>query len=250
MSGRNAMYPMVPGHEIVGRVTSVGKEVSRFKVGDFAGVGVMVDLLPRLQRAARRRMKPTCEKGFVGTYNALGYDGVLVHGGYANNIVCDQRYVLSISASLEPQLAAVAPLLMRRHHDVQPAAPLEGGSLHEGRHRRAFRRTRSATWALKFAHSFGAHTVLFTTSAGKEADGKRPSARTKSSSREDPDAMAKHKASFDFLLDCVSAPHDLNEYLGLLRLNGTLCQVGLPDQPLPVAAFSLSSPTAAASPAP
>ena len=231
---KNAMYPMVPGHEIVGRVTAVGAAVERFKVGDLAGVGVMVDSC-RLCANCKAHEEAYCEKGFVGTYNALGYDGVLVHGGYANNIVCDQRYVLSIAASLEPKLAAVAPLLCAgittfsplRHWKVGPGKKVGivglGGLGHMG---------------LKFAHSFGAYTVLFTTSPGKEADAKRLGADEVVISK-DPDAMAKQKNSFDFILDCVSAPHDLNEYLGLLRLDGTLCQVGLPDEPLPVAGFSL-----------
>ena len=231
---KNAMYPMVPGHEIVGRVTAVGGEVTKFKVGDLAGIGVAVDSC-RVCPNCKAKEEAYCEKGFVGTYNALGYDGVLVHGGYANNIVCDQHFVFSISNKLESQLAAVAPLLCAgittysplRHWKVGPGMKVGivglGGLGHMG---------------LKFAHSFGAHTVLFTTSASKEADGLRLGANEVVISK-DPAAMAKQKGSFDFILDCVSAPHDLNEYLGLLKLNGTLCQVGLPDAPLPVSAFSL-----------
>ena len=231
---KNAKYPMVPGHEIVGRVTAVGSAVTKFKVGDLAGVGVAVDSC-RVCANCKAQAEAYCEKGFVGTYNAKGYDGVPVHGGYADNIVCDQHFVFSIAASLEPQLAAVAPLLCAgittysplRHWKVGPGMKVGivglGGLGHMG---------------LKFAHSFGAHTVLFTTSASKEADGKRIGADEVVLSK-DPDAMAKQKNSFDFILDCVSAPHDLNQYLGLLKLNGTLCQVGLPDAPLPVSAFSL-----------
>ena len=231
---KNAKYPMVPGHEIVGRVTAVGSAVTKFKAGDLAGVGVAVDSC-RVCANCKAQAEAYCEKGFVGTYNAKGYDGVPVHGGYADNIVCDQHFVFSIAASLEPQLAAVAPLLCAgittysplRHWNVGPGMKVGivglGGLGHMG---------------LKFAHSFGAHTVLFTTSASKEADGKRLGADEVVLSK-DPDAMAKQKNSFDFILDCVSAPHDLNQYLGLLKLNGTLCQVGLPDAPLPVSAFSL-----------
>ena len=230
----NAMYPMVPGHEIVGRVTAVGKDVTKFKAGDLAGVGVAVDSC-RVCANCKAQEEAYCEKGFVGTYNAKGYDGVVVQGGYANNIVCDERYVHTIDKRLEPKLAAVAPLLCAGittysplvHWQVGPGKKVGivglGGLGHMG---------------LKFAHSFGAHTVLFTTSAGKEADAKRLGADEVVLSK-DPDAMAKQKGSFDFILDCVSAPHDLNEYLGLLRLDGTLCQVGLPDKPLPVSAFAL-----------
>jgi alcohol dehydrogenase (NADP+) len=229
-----SMYPMVPGHEIVGRVTAAGKDVTKFKTGDLAGVGVMVDSC-RVCNNCKALEEAYCEKGFVGTYNAKNYDGSVAQGGYANNIVVDARYVHTIDKRLEPKLAAVAPLLCAgittysplMHWQVGPGKKVGivglGGLGHMG---------------LKFAHSFGAHTVLFTTSAGKEADAKRLGADEVVLSK-DPDAMAKQKGSFDFILDCVSAPHDLNEYLGLLRLDGTLCQVGLPETPLPVSAFAL-----------
>ncbi|ADW70065.1 NAD(P)-dependent alcohol dehydrogenase [Granulicella tundricola] len=228
-----SMYPMVPGHEIVGHVTAVGADVTKFKVGDLAGVGVMVDSC-KVCANCKASEEAYCEKGFVGTYNAKGYDGKLVFGGYANNIVVDERYVFSISPKLEAKLAAVAPLLCAgittysplRHWKVGPGMKVGivglGGLGHMG---------------LKFAHSFGAHVTLFTTSAGKEADAKRLGADEVVISK-DADAMAKQKSSFDFILDCVSAPHDMNTYLGLLRLNGTLCLVGLPEEPLSISAFS------------
>jgi uncharacterized zinc-type alcohol dehydrogenase-like protein len=229
-----SMYPMVPGHEIVGRVTKVGSGVTRFREGDLAGVGVMVDSC-RVCDNCKANEEAYCEKGFVGTYNAKGYDGEITYGGYSNNIVVNERYVHTISPRLEPKLAAVAPLLCAgittysplRHRKVGPGKKVGivglGGLGHMG---------------LKFAHSFGAEVTLFTTSAGKEADAKRLGAHQVVLSK-DPDAMAKEKSKYDFILDCVSAPHDMNEYLGLLRLNGTLCQVGLPEKPLPVSAFSL-----------
>jgi uncharacterized zinc-type alcohol dehydrogenase-like protein len=230
----NAMYPMVPGHEIVGRVIKVGADVKKFKEGDLAGVGVAVDSC-RVCENCRSGEEAYCTRGFVGTYNAKGYDGVLVHGGYANNIVCDERYVHTLDTRLEPKLAAVAPLLCAgittysplKHWKVGPGQKVGivglGGLGHMG---------------LKFAHSFGADVTLFTTSAGKEADARRLGADEVVLSK-DPDAMAKQAGKFDFILDCVSAPHDLNAYLGLLRLNGSLCQVGLPEEPLPVSAFAL-----------
>ena len=230
----NAIYPMVPGHEIVGRVTKIGSDVTRFKEGDLAGVGVMVDSC-RVCPNCQAKEEAYCEKGFVGTYNAKGYDGVLVHGGYANNIVVDQRYVHTIAKSLEPKLAAVAPLLCA---GITTYSPLKHWNVRAGQKVGIVGLGGLGHMGLKFAHSFGAHTVLFTTSAGKEADAKRLGADEVVLSK-DPDAMAKQKNSFDFILDCVSAPHDLNEYLGLLKLDGTLCQVGLPEQPLPVSAFSL-----------
>jgi uncharacterized zinc-type alcohol dehydrogenase-like protein len=230
----NAIYPMVPGHEIVGKVTAVDEGVSRFKVGDLAGVGVMVDSC-RVCANCRTGEEAYCEKGFVGTYNAKGYDGVLVHGGYANNIVCHERYVHTISAKLGGKLAAVAPLLCAgittysplRHWKVGPGKKVGvvglGGLGHMG---------------LKFAHSFGAHVVQFTTSESKIEDAKKLGADEVVISK-DSAAMAKHAGSFDFILDCISAPHDVNAYLNLLRLDGTMCLVGLPDQPVTIAPFAI-----------
>ena len=229
-----SVFPMVPGHEIVGRVIKTGKDVTRFKEGDLAGVGVMVDSC-RVCANCKAQEEAYCEKGFVGTYNAKGYDGVLVQGGYSNNIVVNERYVHTLKPSLESKLAAVAPLLCAgittysplKHWKVGPGKKVGivglGGLGHMG---------------LKFAHSFGADVTLFTTSSGKEADARRLGANHVVISK-DPDQMAKEKGKYDFILDCVSAPHDLNAYLGLLRLDGTLCQVGLPETPLPVSAFAL-----------
>lgn len=229
-----SVYPMVPGHEIVGRVTAAGKDVKKFKEGDLAGVGVMVDSC-RVCANCKADEESYCEKGFVGTYNAKHYDGSPAQGGYSNNIVVDERYVHTLKKSLEPKLAAVAPLLCA---GITTYSPLKHWGVGPGKKVGVVGLGGLGHLGLKFAHSFGAHVVLFTTSAGKEADAKRLGADEVVLSK-DPDAMAKQKGSCDFILDCVSAPHDLNEYLGLLRLDGTLCQVGLPDQPLPVSAFSL-----------
>jgi len=228
-----SIYPMVPGHEIVGYVTAVGADVKRFKVGDLAGVGVMVDSC-RVCNNCKAQEEAYCEKGFVGTYNAKDYNGEVTYGGYANNVVVDERYVHTISKKLEPKLAAVAPLLCAgittysplKHWNVGPGMKVGvvglGGLGHMG---------------LQFAHSFGAKVVLFTTSAGKEADAKRLGADEVVISK-DADAMAKQAGTFDFILDCVSASHDMNQYLGLLRLDGTLCLVGLPEEPMSISSFS------------
>jgi uncharacterized zinc-type alcohol dehydrogenase-like protein len=228
-----SVFPMVPGHEIVGHVTAVGADVTRFKPGDLAGVGVMVDSC-RVCDNCKAHEESYCQKGFVGTYNAKNYDGEPAQGGYSNNIVVNERYVHTLKPSLKDKLAAVAPLLCAgittysplRHWKVGPDSRVGivglGGLGHMG---------------LKFAHSFGAHTVLFTTSPGKEDDAKRLGADEVVLSK-DADAMAAQKGRFDFILDCVSAPHDMNLYLGLLKLDGTLCMVGLPDKPLEVSPFS------------
>ncbi len=227
-----SLYPMVPGHEIVGRVTAIGSAVTRFKLGDLAGVGVLVDSC-RTCANCKAGMEPYCERGMVGTYNARDYNGDMAFGGYANNIVCDERYTHTISPKLN--LAAVAPLLCAgittysplRHWNVGPNKKVGvvglGGLGHMG---------------LKFAHSFGAHVVQFTTSESKIADAKNLGADEVVISK-DTAAMAKHKGTFDFILDCVSAPHDINAYLSLLRLDGTMCLVGLPDQPVSISPFSI-----------
>ncbi len=227
-----SIFPMVPGHEITGVVTKVGNEVKRFKEGDLAAVGVMVDSCRRCGNC-KAGLEQYCEKGMVGTYNARDSNGDVTHGGYANNIVTDEHWVYHVSPKLD--LAAVAPLLCAgittysplRHWGVGPGKKVGviglGGLGHMG---------------LKFAHAFGAHVVQFTTSPGKEEDAKRLGADEVVLSK-DPDAMARHASSFDFILDTVSAPHDINAYLNLLRLDGALVLVGLPDQPIPVSAFSL-----------
>lgn len=225
----NEIFPMVPGHEIVGRVAKAGAGVKKFKEGDLIGVGVMVDSC-RVCGACKASMEPYCTRGMVGTYNGRDYSGNVTYGGYSNNIVVDERYAFTISPKLD--LAAVAPLLCAgittysplRHWKAGPGKKVGivglGGLGHMG---------------LKFAHSFGAHVVQFTTSEGKAADAKKLGADEVVISK-DPDAMAKQRRTFDFVLDCVAAPHDMNLYLGLLAFDGTLCSVGLPEKPLSVEA--------------
>ncbi len=229
-------YPCVPGHEIVGRVTAVGGQVGKFKVGDLAAVGCMVDAC-RTCATCQAGQEQYCLNGFTGTYN--GDDKALgghTFGGYSTSVVVEEAFVLRVPETLE--LAAVAPLLCAgittfsplRHWKVGPGQKVGvvglGGLGHMG---------------VKFAHAFGAHVVLFTTSPGKVEDGKRLGADEVVISK-DEDAMKKHAASFDFVLDTVSGQHDINVYLNLLKLDGTLCQVGAPEKPLPVAVFNLILP--------
>jgi uncharacterized zinc-type alcohol dehydrogenase-like protein len=232
----NTVYPCVPGHEIVGRVTRVGTGVTRFKPGDIGAVGCMVDSC-RTCSSCRAGFEQYCLSFPTFTYN--GEDrhlGGPTFGGYSTGIVVDEAFVLRVPAGLD--LAATAPLLCAgittysplRHWKVGPGQKVGivglGGLGH---------------MAVKFARAFGAHVVLFTTSAGKVADGLRLGAHEVVVSRE-PEAMKKHVGSFDFILDAVSAQHDINVYLGMLKLDGTLTLVGAPEQPLPVAAFNLLLP--------
>lgn len=232
----NTVYPCVPGHEIVGKVTRVGAKVTKFKTGDLSAVGCMVDSC---------RTCPSCQAGLeqyclsfpTFTYNGIDkHLGGVTYGGYSTSIVVDEAFTLCMPPNLN--LAAVAPLLCAgittysplRHWKVGPNQKVGivglGGLGHMG---------------VKFARAFGAHVVLFTTSPGKIADGLRLGAHEVVVSK-DTEAMKKHTASFDFILDAVSAQHDINAYLSLLKLDGTLTLVGAPEQPLPVSAFNLLLP--------
>ena len=227
-----SIYPMVPGHEIVGHVTAVGSSVTKFKKGDLAGVGVMVDSC-RICDNCKAEAQPYCVKGMVGTYNARDYKGELTFGGYSNNIVVDEKYTHTISPKLD--LAAVAPLLCA---GITTYSPLRHWNVGKGKKVGVVGLGGLGHMGLKFAHSFGAHVVQFTTSESKIEDAKKLGADEVVISK-DANAMAKHAGSFDFILDCVSAQHNLNDYHNLLRLAGTLCSGGLPEQPLSIAPFAI-----------
>jgi uncharacterized zinc-type alcohol dehydrogenase-like protein len=227
-----SIYPMVPGHEIVGHVTGVGGAVTKFKVGDLAAVGVIVDS-DRVCENCVAGEEQYCIKGAVETYNKLDYSGKPTYGGYSNNIVADERFVHTISPKLNP--AAVAPLLCA---GITTYSPLRHWKVGKGSKVGVVGLGGLGHMGLKFAHSFGALVVQFTTSASKIEDAKRLGADEVVVTK-DAAAVAKHAGSFDFILDCVSAPHDVNQYLNLLRLNGTLCLVGLPEVPVSVAPFSV-----------
>lgn len=232
----NAMYPCVPGHEIVGRVTRVGERVTKFKKGDLSAVGCMVDSC---------RTCPSCQAGHeqychaFPTFTYCSPDKFLggpTFGGYSGAIVVDEAFVLRVPAGMD--LAATAPLLCA---GITTYSPLRHWKVGPGQKVGVVGLGGLGHMALKFARAFGAHVVLFTTSPGKAADGLRLGAHEVVISK-DADAMKKHTASFDFILDAVSAQHDVNAYLSLVKLDGTLVLVGAPEHPLPVAAFSLILP--------
>jgi alcohol dehydrogenase (NADP+) len=220
-------FPIVPGHEIVGRVVRTGDQVSKFKVGDLAAVGCMVDSC-RTCPNCRAGLEQYCDIELTLTYNSPDRkSGGMTYGGYSDRIVVDQDFVLRFPEKLDP--AAGAPLLCAgittysplRHWDVGPGSKVGivglGGLGHMG---------------IKFAHAFGAQVVLFTTSPGKTADARRLGADEVVVSR-NADEVKRHANSFDFILDTVAAPHDLDTYLALLKRDGTLCLVGAPDHPHP-----------------
>jgi uncharacterized zinc-type alcohol dehydrogenase-like protein len=227
------LFPMVPGHEIIGHVTAIGSEVTRFKVGDAAAVGVIVESCMHCENCKADLEVYCSDGGPVDTYNAVLRNGERTYGGYSDNIVTPEHFVHTLSPKLDP--AGAATLLCA---GITTYSPLRHWGVGPGKKVGIIGLGGLGHMALKFAHSFGAHVVQFTTSESKIEDAKRLGADEVVISK-DADAMAKHSGSFDFILDCVSAPHDMNAYLNLIKLNGTLCLVGLPDQPLSVAPFSL-----------
>ena len=226
------VYPCVPGHEIVGRVTKVGSRVTKFKAGDLAGVGCLVD---------SDGTCPECKQGFeqfcnnmVLTYNFPDkHTGGVTYGGYSDTIVVDQKFVLRVPANLD--LAGAAPLLCA---GITTFSPLHHWGVGKGKKVGIVGLGGLGHMGVKFAHAMGAHVVLFTTSPGKKDDALRLGADEVVVSR-NADEMNKHAGSFDFILDAVSADHDINAYINLLGRDGNITLVGAPAKPLQVAAFPL-----------
>lgn len=233
VSAMPTVYPCVPGHEIVGRVVKVGSAVKKFKEGDIAAVGCLVDSC-RVCGNCRAGDEQYCENGFTLTYN--GEDKILggvTYGGYSDSIVVDEAFVLRVPNKLNP--AAAAPLLCA---GITTYSPLRHWKAGKGKKVGIVGLGGLGHMGIKFAHAFGAHVVLFTTSPGKTADAVRLGADEIVISKNAAE-MEKHASSFDFILDAVSAEHDMNAYLRLLKRDGTLTLVGAPEKPLPIAAFSL-----------
>ncbi|MBD2080728.1 NAD(P)-dependent alcohol dehydrogenase [Leptolyngbya sp. FACHB-17] len=228
----STVYPVVPGHEIVGRVTQVGSAVTKFKSGDLVGVGCMVD---------SDGTCPQCKEGFEQfcpnvtlTYNSPDkHLGNVTYGGYSDSVVVDQRFVLRVPPNLD--LAGVAPLLCA---GITTYSPLRYHGVTQGKKVGVVGLGGLGHMGVKLAHALGAHVVVFTTSPDKKEDAIRLGADEVVVSRNS-DEMQKHAGSFDFILDTVAAVHDINAYLNLLSRDGNITLVGAPPKPLEVAAFSL-----------
>jgi alcohol dehydrogenase (NADP+) len=222
---KNTIYPVVPGHEIVGRVTRVGSAASKFQIGQIAAVGVMVDSC-RVCPSCKAGEEQYCAEGMTPTYNGTDrVDGSITLGGYSNNYVVDERWAYTVPENLS--LAGVAPLLCA---GITTYSPLRHWKVGPGKKVGIVGLGGLGHMALKFAHSFGAHVVQFTTSEAKRADALRLGADEVVLSKDDP-AMKAHANSFDFILDAVSAPHDINAYTALLKRDAVMALVGLPDIP-------------------
>ena len=226
------VYPIVPGHEIVGRVTKVGSAVTKYKVGDLAAVGCLVD---------SDRTCPHCKAGLeqfcpnlILTYNSPDkHLGGVTYGGYSNSIVVDEDFVLRVPSNLT--LAGAAPLLCA---GITTYSPMRHWGVTKGKKVGVVGLGGLGHMAVKFAHAFGARVVVFTTSPNKKDDALRLGADEVVVSR-NTDEMNKHARSFDFILDAVAADHDINAYINLLGVDGNITLVGAPEKPLAVAAFGL-----------
>src|SRR6202171_1474051 len=227
------VYPCVPGHEIVGRVVKAGSAVKKFKEGDIAAVGCMVDSCRKCASCLAGE-EQYCENFMTLTYN--GEDKILggvTRGGYSDSIVVDENYVLRVPNGLDA--AGAAPLLCA---GITTYSPLRHWNVKKGQKVGIVGLGGLGHMGLKFAKAFGANVVLFTTSPNKTADAIRLGADEVVISKNDAE-MQKHTGSFDFILDAVSADHDLNAYLQLLKLDGTMTLVGAPEKPAALYSFNL-----------
>jgi uncharacterized zinc-type alcohol dehydrogenase-like protein len=230
----NSNYPMVPGHEIVGRIVKIGEEVTKFQVGALAGIGCMVNSC-RDCNNCKSGHEQFCQKGqTVFTYNSVERDGVTpTYGGYSNQIVCDEAFVVKVSDKLP--LEGVAPLLCAGITTYSPLKRWKIGPAHKVA---VLGLGGLGHMAVKFASAFGAEVTMLSTSASKEADAKRLGAH-KFCNTKDAAQVAEYTSYFDFIIDTVSAPHDYDMYLNMLQTFGTMICVGIPPEPIHLAGFSL-----------
>lgn len=227
---KNALYPVVPGHEIVGKVTKVGEAVTNFAVGDLAAVGCLVDSC-RECKNCQEDLEQYCEKGFTGTYNSVARaDGKYTYGGYSTHLVVDEKFMLSIPKQFkEGDLARIAPLLCA---GITTYSPLRHWKVSKGQKVGIVGLGGLGHIGLKIARALGAHVVLFTTSPNKAREAKVLGAHEVVISTQ-AEELKNHLTTFDFILDTVSASHTLDIYLELLKTNGTLCLLGAPEMPHP-----------------
>lgn len=215
-----AKYPLVPGHEIVGVVKKIGSKVANLDEGDVVGVGCMVDSCGDCE-SCKDNLEQFCDKGVTFTYNSAGHDGQMTMGGYSNNIVVNEKFVLKIPPNLK--LEAVAPLLCA---GITTYSPLRHWNVTKGDKVGIIGLGGLGHMAVKFARAFGAHVVVFTTSPQKADDALAMGAHEVVFSKH-ADEMGKHVNSFDFIIDTVSAPHDIDAYMALLKHEKTLCMLGI-----------------------
>lgn len=226
-------YPAVPGHEIVGRVVSVGSHVTKYKVGDAAAVGCLVDSCRECEYC-KQDLEQYCEEGNTLTYNSPDkYLGTQTYGGYSESIVVHEDFVLKVPESLD--LAATAPLLCA---GITTYSPLKHWNIGPGKKVGVVGLGGLGHMGVKLAKAMGAEVIVFTTSTSKIEDAKRLGADDVVLSK-DEEQMNKYAGKLHFVLNAVSAQHDVNMYLNLLRVDGSMALVGAPEHPLPVAAFSL-----------
>lgn len=224
---QNTLYPSVPGHEIVGRVSAVGASVTKFKVGDLAGVGCMVDSCQTCASCAEGE-EQYCENGFTGTYNGPVFGGENTYGGYSERVVVKESFALRITHG-EEHLAAAAPLLCA---GITTYSPLSHWKVGPGKTVGIVGLGGLGHMGVKIAAAMGAHVVLFTTSESKREDGLRLGAKEVVVSR-NPEEMQAKANSLDFILNTVAAPHDLDPFLNMLKRDGTMTLVGAPEHAHP-----------------
>lgn len=227
-----SLFPMVPGHEIIGRVARVGTRVTAFKVGDRAGVGCFVDSC-RTCAACREGLEQYCDGGTLWTYSGQDKAGQVTQGGYSTHIVVDENYVLRIPSTLSP--AGAAPLLCAGITTYSPLRQWGVGKYHK---LAVVGLGGLGHMAVKIAKAMGTEVTVLSTSEKKREDAKRLGAANFAVTS-DPQTLSTLQGYFHFILDTVSAPHDYNAYLNLLRTDGTMILVGAPETPTPLQAFSL-----------
>ena len=230
----NSIYPMVPGHEIVGRVTKVGDKVTKFKIGDLAGVGCFVDSCGTCT-SCREGLEQYCETGVIGSYNSKEKDGTPTMGGYSDKVVCKESFVLRIADHLD--LSRVAPLLCA---GITTYSPLRQWNVKKGDKVGVIGLGGLGHMAVKLAVAMGAEVTVLSTSKSKEKDAMDLGAHRFIETR-DPEKLKVHRSYFNLLINTVSAKHDLNLYLSLLKVDGTMVLLGVPPEAPEISVFNLIS---------